>query len=137
MQAIRSIDSKNECLLRKALWTKGYRYRKNYRKLPGRPDIVFVSKRVAIFCDGEFWHGKNYQINSDVAGTNREYWNEKIRKNIERDNKVTQQLEAEGWTVLRFWSKEILKNIDGCVAMIEEAIREKDYVSETKYKSVR
>jgi len=126
MRSIRNKDSKSECLLRRALWAKGYRYRKNYKKLIGVPDIVFTSKRLVIFCDGEFWHGYYYQTDNDVAATNTDYWNKKIKKNMERDIKVTQQLEAEGWTVIRFWSKEILKDLESCVLKIEIAIMQLD-----------
>jgi DNA mismatch endonuclease, patch repair protein len=123
MKAIKNKDSKSELLLRKALWERGYRYRKNYNQLPGKPDIVFIRKKVAVFCDGEFWHGYNYNENIDVAGTNKEYWNKKIKRNMERDREINFQLAADGWTVIRFWSKDILKNLDGCVIIIEDTLR--------------
>lgn len=126
MRAIKSKDSKSECILRKALWSKGYRYRKNYKKLSGKPDIVFVSKKVAVFCDGEFWHGYNYKENTDVTGTNKEYWNKKIKRNIIRDIEVTRELESQGWIVLRFWSKQIIKDLDGCVNKIIAVLNTKE-----------
>jgi DNA mismatch endonuclease (patch repair protein) len=118
MRAIRSKDTKSECVLREELWRRGYRYRKNYNKVSGRPDIVFIGKKLAVFCDGEFWHGYNYNENTDVSGTNKEYWNQKIKRNIERDKEVTINLEFQGWAVLRFWSKQIQKDLDGCVSKI-------------------
>lgn len=122
MRAIKSKDSKSECILRKALWSRGYRYRKNYKNLCGKPDIVFLGKKLVVFCDGEFWHGYNYKENKDVADTNKEYWNKKIKKNIERDIEVTKKLESDGWIVLRFWSKQIIKDLDSCIAKIEAAL---------------
>lgn len=115
MRAIKSKNTKSECIFRKALWSMGYRYRKNYKKLIGKPDIVFVGKKVAVFCDGEFWHGYNYQKNTDVTDVNKEYWNKKIIKNMERDIEVTKKLQSQGWTVLRFWSKQVLKDLNSCV----------------------
>lgn len=126
MRAIKNKDSKSECILRNALWRRGYRYRKNYNKLSGKPDIVFLSKKVAVFCDGEFWHGYNYKENTDVAGTNKEYWNKKIKRNMERDIEVTRKLEAEGWIVLRFWSKQIIKDLDGCLNKIVDTLNSKE-----------
>ena len=112
MQAIKSKNSKIECILRKALWQKGYRYRKNYIKLIGKPDIVFIGRKVAIFCDSEFWHGYNYSETVARVGTNKEYWQQKIKRNIDRDKEVTSVLQEQGWAVLRFWEKQILKTTD-------------------------
>jgi DNA mismatch endonuclease vsr len=122
MQAIRSKDSKIEVVLRKALWEKGYRYRKNYKKLIGKPDIVFIGKKVAVFCDSEFWHGKDYHACVDRIETNSSYWKQKIKRNIERDLEVTKDLEEQGWTVHRFWESEILKETDKCVELIERSL---------------
>lgn len=122
MKAIRAKDTKAEVMLRKALWKKGYRYFKNYRKLPGKPDIVFIRAKLAVFVDGEFWHGYEWEENRERIKSNREYWIPKIEKNMERDIEVTRELEDAGWTVLRFWSRDILKNPDECVREIEEKL---------------
>ena len=122
MQAIRSKDTEIELLLRKELWSRGYRYRKNYKKAVGKPDIALTKYKIAVFCDSEFWHGKNYQESTDRIGTNSDYWKQKIKRNMERDIQVTEQLQAEGWIVLRFWEKDIKKKTDECVQLILNAI---------------
>ncbi len=123
MQAIKGKDTKIEIMLRKKLWEKGYRYRKNYKNLPGKPDIVFTKYKVAVFCDSEFWHGYNWEEKKKRLGTNREFWIRKIEKNMERDKRVNEELISDGWIVLRFWEKEIKKNLDDCVKKIEESIQ--------------
>lgn len=125
MQHIRSKDTSIEIKLRTALWHEGIRYRKNYKKLIGKPDIVIVKYRIAIFCDSSFWHGKDYETKKPIA-TNSEYWDAKIRRNIERDKEVNSQLRAEGWLVLRFWDVDINKHLDACVQAVKEAIRIQD-----------
>lgn len=124
MSHIKNKDSKIELVLRKALWEKGYRYRKNYTKLPGKPDIVLSKYRLAIFCDSEFFHGKDFeQLKEQLnKSNNSDFWIGKIQRNIERDLEVEKQLRGMGWTVLRFWGKEILKDTDQCVQTIEETI---------------
>ena len=122
MQAVRNKDSKIEVLLRKQLWDKGYRYRKNYNKVIGKPDIAFVGKKVAVFCDSEFWHGKNWNEKKQEIKSNREFWFKKIERNIERDKEVTKELKSSGWTVLRFWGDDIAKKTDTCVKRIEGAL---------------
>ena len=125
MSHIRSKDTGIEVKLRKALWSKGYRYRKNYNTLPGKPDIVLTKYRIAIFCDSEFFHGKDWDdvlLPQIRKGNNSEYWEKKIRRNMERDEKINKELQCMGWTVLRFWGKEIEKNTDDCVKAIEETI---------------
>ena len=126
MQHIKSKDTAIEITLRKALWKKGYRYRKNYKKLPGKPDIVLTKYKIAIFCDSEFFHGKDWEINRPklLKSDNSEYWISKIERNMERDRQNEQQLLFLGWTVIRFWGKEILKNTNECVKVIEEVIFE-------------
>lgn len=128
MQNIRSKDTKIEVLLRKALWEKGYRYRKNVKDLPGKPDIVLYKYKIAIFCDGEFFHGKDWEILRPKLkkSNNSDYWINKISKNRERDDNVNKQLLFEGWTVIRFWGNEIEKNLDTCVQVVEEAIFDKN-----------
>lgn len=102
MQAIKNKDSEIECLLRKELWKRGLRYQKNVNKVFGKPDIVFMGKRVAIFCDSEFWHGHNWDERKNDFKSHQEFWIPKIERNMECDREATQRLEAEGWTVLRF-----------------------------------
>ena len=123
MQSIRSKDTSLELKLRSALWNEGIRYRKNYNKLPGKPDIAITKYKIAIFCDSSFWHGRNYKEKRKVA-TNPEYWDEKIIRNLQRDKKVNKQLHALGWTVLRFWDDDINNNIDECIETVKDALIE-------------
>ncbi len=125
MQAIKGKDTKIEVMLRQKLWEKGYRYRKNYKNLPGKPDIVFLKLKIAIFCDSEFWHGYNWEDKKKRLGTNREFWIKKIETNMERDKRVNEKLISDGWIVLRFWETEIKKNLDNCIKIIEEAIQQR------------
>ena len=122
MSRIKSKDTLIEVLLRKALWHDGIRYRKNYTKMPGSPDIVLTKHRIAIFCDGEFWHGNDWERKKLKIASNREYWIRKIERNIDRDNEINQKLFGNGWTVIRFWGNEIRDNVEGCVADIKEVI---------------
>lgn len=124
MQHIRSKDSAIEKKLRKALWDRGYRYRKNYKDLPGKPDIVLTKYKIAIFCDGEFFHGKDWEILKPrlEKSNNSKFWKKKIKRNIERDEEVNKQLLFLGWTVIRFWGQDIMKNTEGCIRVVEEAI---------------
>ena len=127
MQHIRSQDTRIEVLLRKALWAKGYRYRKNVRSLPGKPDIVFTRYKITIFCDGEFFHGKDWEVLRPKLekSNNSQFWISKISRNRERDDEVNKKLLFEGWTVIRFWGEDIKKHTDECVRVIEETIFEK------------
>ena len=129
MQHIRSSDTKGEILLRKALWRKGYRYRKNYDKLPGKPDIALTKYKIAIFCDGEFFHGKDWasQKLKVLKSNNSDYWISKIERNMERDRENEQALMVMGWIVIRFWSKEIISNPDECIRTIDELVQQCDY----------
>ena len=124
MQHIKSKDTGIEIKLRKALWDKGFRYRKNFNELPGRPDIVLTKYKIAIFCDGEFFHGKDWEVLKPrlEKGDNSQYWINKISINRKRDDEVNKQLLFQGWTVIRFWGKDIQKNIDECVKVVEEAV---------------
>ena len=124
MQNIKSCDTKIEVLLRKALWKKGYRYRKNYKKLPGKPDIALTKHKIAIFCDSEFFHGKDWEVLKPQLerGKNADFWIEKISKNQKRDDEVNKKLQFLGWTVIRFWGKDITKKTEECVQVIEETI---------------
>lgn len=124
MHNIHSEDTKIECLLRKELWRRGYRYQKNLKSLPGKPDIVLTKYRIAIFCDGEFFHGKDWELlkNKLKKSNNGEFWIKKISRNRERDDEINKRLSFEGWTVLRFWGEDIKKHTDECVKIIEETI---------------
>lgn len=124
MSHIKSKDTKIELILRKKLWEKGYRYRKNYKKLPGKPDIVLTKYKIAIFCDSEFFHGKDWKnLKSKLCRSNNsQFWINKIQTNIERDERVNKELLFLGWTVIRFWGDEIKKNPDECIKIIEEKI---------------
>jgi len=124
MQAVKNKDSTIELTLRKALWEKGLRYRKHYNKLPGKPDIVFKGKKVAVFCDSEFWHGKNWEERKHDFKSNKEFWHKKIERNIERDKEVNKELNEMGWTVIRFWGEEIKNDVDKCVTKIEKELKE-------------
>ena len=126
MGKIRSKDTSIEVQLRKALWHKGYRYRKNLKALPGSPDIVPTKYKIAIFCDSEFFHGKDWEVLKPQLerGKNAEFWINKISKNQQRDDAINKELQFLGWTVIRFWGKEILKNVDECISVIEEVIFE-------------
>lgn len=124
MSKIRSTGGKAETLLAKRIWHEGYRYFRNYKKLPGKPDIAITKYKIAIFIDGEFWHGYDWENQKlKRIHTNREYWIPKIEKNMAKDRQVNDELRNMGWTVIRFWEKhEVLKNIDECVLEVKEAI---------------
>jgi DNA mismatch endonuclease (patch repair protein) len=122
MSRIKSSDTSIEMSLRRALWHAGVRYRKNYTKLPGTPDIAITKHRIAVFCDGEFWHGKDWEQKKFKIKSNRDYWINKIERNIERDNEINRVLGNRGWLVIRIWGKDIQDNVDGCVEDIKDAI---------------
>lgn len=124
MRQIKSHDTRIEVLMRKALWEKGIRYRKNMRSLPGKPDIAITKYKIAVFCDGEFFHGKDWEVLKArlEKGENGKFWISKIARNKERDDEVNKRLFFEGWTVIRFWGMDIKKHIDECVKVVEEAI---------------
>ena len=122
MQAVKNKDSQIELLLRKELWSRGLRYRKNVNRIYGKPDIVFIGKKVAVFCDSEFWHGYNWEERKKDFKSHQEFWIPKIERNMERDAEVTAKLESEGWTVLRFWGNEIKQNTAQGADIIEKAV---------------
>lgn len=137
MKHIKSKDTVIEVSLRKALWARGYRYRKNYKGLPGHPDVVLTKYRIVIFCDGEFFHGKDWEVLRArlERSNNSEYWIKKITRNMERDEAVNKQLQALGWTVLRFWGQDIKKDIEGCIKTIEEIIFHNKLGEESYYQN--
>ena len=125
MQAVKNKDSQIEQLLRKELWSRGIRYRKNVNRIYGKPDIVFIGKKIAVFCDSEFWHGYNWEERKKDFKSHQEFWIPKIERNMERDAEVTERLDSEGWTVFRFWGNEIKKNTAQCADIIEKAVHSK------------
>lgn len=128
MQQVKNKDSDIEILLRKELWARGLRYQKNVTAIIGKPDIVFKGKKVAVFCDSEFWHGYNWEERKKDFKSNQEFWIPKIERNMERDREVSQFLENDGWTVLRYWGREIKKDLTRCVDEIEQVLKEKENV---------
>jgi len=123
MKAVKSKGSKIEVMLMKELWSRGLRYRKNVNSVYGKPDILFKSKKIAIFCDSEFWHGYNWEERKNDFKSNQEFWISKIERNIERDKEVNDRLKSEGWTVLRFWGNYIKRNLLECADKIEQEVR--------------
>ena len=125
MRAVKSKGSKIELLLGKAMWAKGLRYRKNDKTVIGKPDFTFKKYKVAIFCDSEFWHGKDWEIRKHEHKSNIKFWHQKIERNIERDKEVNIELSKDGWEVLRFWGKEIERDLINCLIKVENAINGK------------
>ena len=123
MKQVKNKDSKIEIALRKELWSRGLRYQKNVTSIFGKPDLVFKGKKVAVFCDSEFWHGYNWEERKKDFKSHQEFWIPKIERNMERDKEVTEELQKQGWTVLRFWGIDIKKNTGGCADIIEKAVR--------------
>lgn len=128
MKAIRSKDTKMEVLLAKTLWSKGVRYRKNDRSIFGTPDLSIKKYKIAVFVDSEFFHGKDWEKEKHRIKTNRDFWWKKIEGNIRRDQTVNQFLVDKGWKVIRFWSKEVHKNVNLCVDKILSEISEQKIV---------
>ena len=124
MANIKSKDTSVEITLRKALWHEGIRYRKNVKTLPGKPDIAIKKYKLAIFCDGELWHGRDWIQKKTTFKTNRDYWVAKIERNIARDTATEKKLERMGWVVIRFWGREIENDLKECVNEVKEKIYE-------------
>lgn len=120
----RSTDSVCEILLRRLLWKHGFRYRKNLRTLAGKPDIVFVKERVAVFCDGDFWHGRHWHAlrRKLRVGSNADYWLRKIDSNRERDRRNTILLRRAGWLVIRLWETDIRDCVEAVARHVEQSI---------------
>lgn len=118
MSKIRSKNTKAEIKLRNALWLKGCRYRLHAKGIVGKPDIIFVVRKIVLFVDGDFWHGYKWEEKKEKLLSNKAYWIPKIERNMQRDLEVTQTLVQNGWIVLRFWEHEIERNIDECVAKV-------------------
>lgn len=125
MQAVKNSGSKIETMLQKELWHRGLRYRKNVKSIYDKPDIAFIGKKIAIFCDSEFFHGYDWKNKQKEIKSNRDFWIPKIERNMQRDIEVTEKLSSEGWTVLRFWGNDIKKNLHSCADQIERAVKSK------------
>lgn len=122
LSRIKANNTKPELIFRRAIWQSGFRYRKNYKYLPGKPDLVFHSKKIVVFIDGDFWHGKNWEKKKLQIKKNREYWIPKIERNIQRDKHQSVELEKAGWSVIRFWESEIQKNLSKCLSLLIERL---------------
>jgi DNA mismatch endonuclease, patch repair protein len=129
MSAVKNRDSKAELLLRRALFARGLRYRVHARKLVGNPDIVFPGAHVAVFVDGDYWHGNAWRLRGMASfeeqfhfKSNPDFWRAKIARNMERDTEVNERLVADGWRVVRLWESDVLKDVGACVARVVEAI---------------
>lgn len=125
MRQVKNKDSQIEILLRKELWGRNLRYRKNVASIIGKPDIVFIGKKIAVFVDSEFFHGFDWENKQNEIKSNRDFWIKKIERNIQRDVEVNDALAADGWLVLRFWGNEIKHNVSKCADRIEKAFRER------------
>ncbi len=124
MQRIKNRDSEIEILLRQELCRRKLRYRKNVAGIVGKPDIVFLKAKVAVFCDSEFWHGFNWEERQNDFSSNVTFWKNKIEQNMKRDQLVNSLLKTSGWKVLRFWGQEIRDNTSKCGDIIERAVRD-------------
>jgi DNA mismatch endonuclease (patch repair protein) len=122
---IRKTDSRAEVALRKALWRRGARYRKNARGLIGTPDLVFASPRVVVFCDGDFWHGRGWNERKRrlQRGANASYWISKIERNRARDRQVSRKLKADGWVVVRLWERDVLADVGAAATRVLEVLQ--------------
>ncbi len=119
MQHIRAKDTKIEVMLRKGLWHKGIRYRKNFKSLPGTPDIAITKHRIAVFVDGDFWHARGHLSNpGEQVHTNKKFWIRKLKRNVERDREVNESLLEMNWVVLRFWESDIKADLNSCIEEI-------------------
>ncbi len=123
MSQVKNKDSQIELMLRKELWARGLRYQKNVSGITGKPDIVFKGKKVVVFCDSEFFHGYDWENRKNDIKSNRDFWISKIERNIQRDKEVTACLENDGWIVLRFWGRDIKKELNKCADCIEKVLR--------------
>ena len=119
MRRVHNKNSLIERMLRSELWARNLRYRKNVNSIFGKPDIVFIGKKIAVFVDSEFWHGYDWKNKKSEIKSNKKFWINKIERNIQRDKEVTATLNSQGWIVLRFWGSDIKKNLAKCADQIE------------------
>ena len=127
MKRIKAKDTKPELLLRRALWSHGYRYRKYVSSLPGKPDIVLTKYKICIFVDSEYFHGKDWDVGQCERvknGTHPDYWVSKIENNMKRDREQEAELRGKGWKVMRFWRRDVVKNTDECIKEISDVVLE-------------
>lgn len=125
MRQVKNKDSEIELKLRRELWARNLRYRKNVKNVFGKPDIAFIGKKIAIFVDSEFWHGYNWAEKQNEIKSNRDFWISKIERNMQRDIEVNEHLRIDGWLVLRFWGNDIKKNVAKCADIVEAAFKER------------
>lgn len=125
MKAIKNKNSQIEIALSKALWQKGYRYRRNCKDIIGKPDIAFLKYKIAIFIDSEFWHGYDWNNKKREFKSNKDFWINKIESNMKRDELVNRELIKKGWIVLRFWGKQIKKDLTQCIEIIDKTLEER------------
>ena len=130
MSRVKLKRNSSEILLAKALWHKGYRYRLNYKQLPGSPDIAITKYHIAIFIDGEFWHGKDFEEKKKHLKSNKEFWIEKIEENIKRDEKNDILLRQMGWIPLHFWESDIKNNLDYYINTLLEIISIQEFTED-------
>ncbi|MEA5049893.1 MAG: very short patch repair endonuclease [Oscillospiraceae bacterium] len=129
MQAIKCKDTKIEVLLRKELWSRGIRYRKNVSSILGKPDIAILGYKIAIFCDSEFWHGFDWEHKKEEIKSHRDFWYPKIERTMARDAEVNKNLQEQGWMVLRFWGHEIETDVNSCADLIVKVLKERNECS--------
>lgn len=123
MARVKAKNTSFEMLLRRELWARGLRYRANDKTVFGKPDIVFKRKKIAVFIDSEFWHGKDFLENKNIPKANNEFWVNKLKRNIERDKEVNEFLTQDGWKIIRIWSKDLKKNLSMYVDRIYDEVR--------------
>lgn len=122
MSQVRSKDTTPERVLRSALHRRGHRFRKHVRSLPGSPDVVFPTKRVAVFVDGDFWHG--YRFPAWEQSLPSDYWRDKISGNRRRDRRNFAKLRRMGWTVIRVWEHTVKADLAAAIDRIEAAVHD-------------
>lgn len=127
MARVKSKNTSFEMLLRRELWRRGLRYRANDKTVFGKPDIVFKGKKIAVFVDSEFWHGKDYPNGRNIPKNNRDYWVNKIERNIARDSEVNRTLKKEGWKIIRIWSKDLKKDLEKHVEKIYRLVKSEKF----------
>ena len=125
MRNVHNKDSQIELALRRELWSRKLRYRKNVNRIFGKPDIAFIGLKIAVFVDSEFWHGYDWQNKQSEIKSNRDFWVPKIERNMQRDLEVTERLQSDGWTVIRVWGKDIKKDVVSVADRIESVYKAK------------